>query len=81
LADLEPGPLELARQLLDFLVVELQLGRKGLELGGIDETTLLRPLDDGADLVRLEQLVQLVLRQGSLSPFVRLVAASKPFVP
>src|SRR5436853_1038381 len=81
LADLEPGPLELARQLLDLLVVELQLGGKSLELGGIDEAALLRTLDDGADLFRLEQLVQLVLRQGSLSPFVASsVPASSPYL-
>ena len=33
LADLQPGALELARELLDFLIVELELGREGLESG------------------------------------------------
>ena len=51
LADLEAGALELARQLLDLFVIELQLGREGFELGGFDEATLLRTLDDRADLV------------------------------
>jgi hypothetical protein len=69
-ADLEPGALELACELLDLLVVELELGREGLDLGRIDEAALLGALDDGADLVRLEQFVKLVLRQGSLRPFV-----------
>jgi hypothetical protein len=69
LADLEPGALELARELLDLVVVQLELGREGVELDLVDEAALLGALDDGADLFRLEQFVQLVLRQGSLSPF------------
>ena len=69
LADLEPDALELARQLLDFLVVELVLERERLELGRLDEAALLGALDDGADLIRLEQFVQLVLRQGSSQSF------------
>jgi hypothetical protein len=69
-ADLEPGALELACELFALVVVQLELVREGLDLGGIDEAALLRALDDGADLVGLEQFVELVLRQGSLRPFV-----------
>jgi hypothetical protein len=54
LADLEPGALELAGELLDLLVVELELGGERLELRRVDEALLLSPLDDGADLFRLE---------------------------
>jgi hypothetical protein len=79
-ADLEPGALELPRELLDLVVVELELGGEGLELGRIDEALLLRALDDRADLVGLEQFVELVLRQGSRRPFVCLVA-SEAFSP
>jgi hypothetical protein len=70
LADLEPGALELPRELFALVVVELELGGERLELGGIDEAALLGGLDDDADLVGLEQFVELVLRQGSLRPFV-----------
>jgi hypothetical protein len=70
LADLEPGALELARELFALVVVELELVCEGLELAGIDEAALLGGLDDDADLVGLEQFVELVLRQGSLRPFV-----------
>src|SRR4029079_10000374 len=72
MADLEPGALSLAGELLDLVVVELELGCKGRDLRGIDEPALLGALDHGADLVRLEQIVELVLRQRSLSPFVLL---------
>ena len=41
--DLEPDPLELARQLLDVEVGELVLQRERLELGGLDEAALLAP--------------------------------------
>ncbi len=67
--DLEPDPLELGGQLLDVLVVQVELDGKRLELGRFEVAALLRSLDHGARLVRLEQLVQLVLRQGPLSPF------------
>jgi hypothetical protein len=70
LADLQAGPLELARQLLDLVLVQLELGREGSDRGGIDVAALLGALDDGADLIRLEQFLELILRQGSLSPFV-----------
>jgi hypothetical protein len=70
LADFEAGALQLPRELFALVVVQLELVREGLDLGGIDEAALLRALDDGADLVRLEQFVKLVLRQGSLRPFV-----------
>src|SRR5205814_7762995 len=72
LAELEAGALELAGELRDFVVVELELGGERLELCGIDEPALLGALDDGTDLIRLEQIVELVLRQRSLSPFVLL---------
>ena len=57
LADLEPGPLELARQLLDFLLVEVLLGGERLDRGGVDVAALLGALDDGAELIRLEQFL------------------------
>ena len=47
--DLEPLRLELARELLGLLVVELVLDREGLELGRLDEAALLRALDEGLD--------------------------------
>jgi len=50
-ADLEPGALELPRQLFALVVVQLELVREGLELGELDEAALLRALDDRADLV------------------------------
>ena len=43
--------------------------------------SLLGALDDGADLVRLQQLVELVLRQRSLNPFVLLLRLPAAFVP
>jgi len=50
-ADLEPGALELPRQLFALVVVQLELVREGFELGELDEAALLRALDDRADLV------------------------------
>ena len=67
--DLEPDALELGRQLFDVLVVQVELERERLELGGLQVAALLRGLDHGAGLIGLEQFVQLVLRQGPLSPF------------
>jgi hypothetical protein len=67
-ADLEPDPLELGRQLLDLLLVQVELEGKRLQLGRLEVTTLLRALDEGAGLVGLEQLVQLILGQCLLSP-------------
>jgi hypothetical protein len=63
-ADLEADPLELARELLDLFLVEIELERERLELGRLDVATLLRTLDEGASLVGFEQFVKLVLRQG-----------------
>jgi hypothetical protein len=55
--DLEAGALELARQLLGFLLVEVLLGGKRLDRGRIDVAALLRPFDDRADLIRLEKFL------------------------
>ena len=71
LADLEPGALELTRQLLDFLLVEILLRGECLDRGRVDVTALLRTFDDRADLIRLEQFLQLVLSQSSPRPFTR----------
>jgi hypothetical protein len=67
--DLEADSLQLGGQVLGVLIVEVQLEAERLELGRIEVTALLRRLDHRPRLVRLEQLVQLVLRQGLLSPF------------
>src|SRR5438105_7809035 len=66
--DLEPDLLELGGQLLDLLVVQIELHRERLELRRIEIAALLRAFDHHAGLIRLEQLVQLILRQGLLSP-------------
>ena len=58
-----------ARQLLDLLVVQVELDGERLELSGLQIAALLRGLDHGAGLIGLEQFVQLILRQGLLSPF------------
>ena len=71
LADLEPGALELARQLFDFLLVEVLLGGERLDGSGIDVAPLFGALDDRADLIRLEQFLQLILSQGRSRPFKR----------
>src|SRR5581483_7676831 len=62
-ADLEPDALELARQVLDLLVGQVELEREGLQLGRLEIAALLGTLDESARLVGLEQLVQLVLAQ------------------
>ena len=69
LADLEPGALELSGQLLDFLLVEILLGGERFDRGRIDVAALLGSLDDRADLIRLEQFLQLILSQSPLRPF------------
>jgi hypothetical protein len=69
LTDLEPRALELARQLLDILLVELLLDGEGRDRDGIDEAALLSSLDDRADLIRLEQFLQLILSQSPPRPF------------
>jgi hypothetical protein len=63
--DLEPDPLELRGQLFDLLVVQVELDGECLQLRRLEIPALLRPLDQSARLVGLEQLVQLVLRQVS----------------
>ena len=65
--DLEPDALELARDLLDVLVIELVLQRERLELGSLEVATLLRSFDERAGLVGVKQFVKLVLGQIVLS--------------
>ncbi|HKB94249.1 MAG TPA: hypothetical protein VKC62_08480 [Gaiellaceae bacterium] len=77
-ADLEPDPLELGRQLLDLLVGQVELEGERLQLRGLQVAALLRRLDEGASLVGLEQLVQLVLAQGLISPLGSCVDVSEP---
>src|SRR4029079_1715660 len=67
--DLQADALELRGEILDVLVVEVQLDTEGFQLGRIEVAALLRALDHRPRLVSLEQLVELVLRQGLLSPF------------
>ncbi len=67
--DLEPHRLELALDLLELVVRELVLGLEHLELRGVHPAALLGALDQGAELVRLEQFDELVLRQAGVSPF------------
>jgi hypothetical protein len=57
LADLKSGALELARQLLDFLLVEVLLGGERRDGDRIDVAALLSTLDDGTDLIRLEKFL------------------------
>ena len=64
---LEPDRLELARQPLLLLVVQVVLEHERLELRGVDEAALLRALDERLHLVGLKQFDQLVLRQGETS--------------
>ena len=73
-ADLEADPLQLARELLDLFLVQVELERERLELGRLDVAALLRTLDEGASLVGFEQFVKLILRQGLLNPFDSCVA-------
>jgi hypothetical protein len=46
--DLEPDPLELARQVLEVVLVQLVLERERLELGRVEVAPLLRALDEVA---------------------------------
>jgi len=62
-ADLEPDALQLARQVLDLLIREVELERERLQLGRLQVPAFLCTLDERAGLVSLEQLVQLVLAQ------------------
>ena len=78
--NLEALALELGGQLLDFLVVQVELEGESLELSGLQIAPLLRGLDHGAGLIGFEQLMQLILRQGLLSPFgPALETVTKPY--
>ena len=63
LADLEADALQLARQILDLLFVQLMLERERLELCCLEVAPLFGALDDQARLVRLKQVVKLILGQ------------------
>jgi hypothetical protein len=54
LAHLEPDALELAGQLLDFVLVELVLEGERLELGSFEVTTLFSALDERLGLVGIK---------------------------
>ena len=66
------------RQLLDVLLGEVVLERKGLELGRLDVAALLRALDERARLIAFKQFVQLVLGQVGLVSFMRLGSGRVP---
>jgi S-adenosylmethionine synthetase len=53
-ADVETDSLELARELLDVLVVEVELERERLELGRLDIAALFCAFDERLRLIRLE---------------------------
>ncbi len=57
LADLDADALKLDRQLLDVLLREVVLERKGLELGRLDVAALLRALDERARVIAFKQFV------------------------
>src|SRR5262249_27500493 len=59
-ANLQSKRLQLARELLDLVLVEVVLERKGLQLRRLDEAALLGTLDQRARLLGLEKLVQLL---------------------
>ena len=67
-ADLEADPLELAGELLDLLLVQVELERERLQLRRLEVAAFLRALDERASLVGFEQFVELVLRQGYSIP-------------
>ena len=71
LTDLETDSLELARNLLGFLVVQLVLESERLELHGLHPAALLGALDQSLDLIGFEQFGQLVLRQEGVSVLSR----------
>jgi len=50
-SDLQADALELARDLLDLLIVQVVLERERLELGRLDIAALLRALDEGLGLI------------------------------
>src|SRR4051794_36613206 len=76
----DPDGLELTRDLLGLVVVEIVLERERLEVRQLDESALLGTLDEGARALGLEQFVKLVLRQvlGSVLSFLRFVAKETP---
>ena len=71
LSHLETDGLELTRDLLGFLVVQLVLEHKRLELDRFHPAALLRALDQTLDLIGFEQFCQLVLRQEVCQSFRR----------
>src|SRR5688500_13295413 len=62
-ADLEPDRLELVRHLGHLVVAEIELERKRLELGGLNEAALLGALDQVATCLGVKNLVHGVLSQ------------------
>ncbi len=62
-ADLDSDRLELALKLLGLVVGKVVLESEGLELGRLEEATLLGALDEDARRLRLKKLSHLVLRQ------------------
>ena len=71
LSHLETDGLELTRDLLGFLVVQLVLEHECLELDWFHPAALLRALDQTLDLIGFEQFCQLVLRQEVCQSFRR----------
>ncbi len=67
LSDLEAERLQLAGELLRFIVGQVVLEHERLELHGLDEPALLGPFHERLDLLRLNQFDQLVLRQRETS--------------
>jgi hypothetical protein len=67
LRDLETDGLELTLKLGDFLLAEIVLERKRLQLHGLDEAALLGGLHHRAGALVLEQFVQMLVRQRRLS--------------
>src|SRR5207244_8264541 len=78
-AHLEADRLELTRQLLELLVGEIVLDPEGFELGRLDVPALLRTLEQHARLLAFQQLLQFILSQEWLSPFVLLRRNSQTF--
>ena len=71
LPHLETDGLELAGDLLGFLVVQLVLEHERLELDRLHPAALLGALDQTLDLIGFEQFCQLVLRQEGVSVLSR----------
>ena len=77
-AYLETDGLELTRDLLGFLVVQLVLENECLELRRFHPAALLGALDQSLDLIGFEQFGQLVLRQERFSVLSRTPCAQSP---